>query len=51
MISNTFGSENQQMEVDAKNTQLIDEHEHVNQIDLNIEDFGSDFNNEVFQDG
>lgn len=39
------------MEVDAKNTQLIDEHEHVNQIDLNIEDFGSDFNNEVFQDG
>jgi hypothetical protein len=49
LVSNAFGSENQQMEVDEGNTKFAGERGHiVNEIDLNIEDFGSDLNNDVF---
>ena len=50
LVSNSFGSKNQPMEVDEE---VQEEQENVGvqpDFDLNIEDTTNDFNNEIFQD-
>ena len=51
LVSNSFGSKNQPMDVDEEAGLEQENVEAHPDFDLNIEDINTDFNNEVFQDG